>query len=352
MNNKTVKYATNGALIGGGVTFLLNLFEQLDTKNQNPEYEFNWGELLNKTANGVAVGGAIGGGIGLITDAINSLEKPLDINEGITSAINSVRLSKKEEDYQILSEKSRKLESFLNSNFKNYLAGPVLRVGSTETGTALNYDFDIDLNIPFKFCNHSMKTIYETVYDFLDNEYDDEALVKIRQQSKSIGLIYEFNGERYKIDVVPSRDQKNSNDSTLFVKNKGLFQEDSYTKTNFKTLNSIELSELEQQVLIALKFWKNEFEVPLGSHLLKILVNESFHSINEEDKKEISKSILHVINYISINIRHKRIVSKENTNNVLTDMAESRKRKVKKSCDNILNDFDYQPNSLLKYFGI
>ena len=57
-----------------------------------------------------------------------------------------------------------------------------------------------------------------------------------------------------------------------------------------------------------------------------------------------------LIEHIEENISYKRIVCVENTSNVLTDISDSDKEIIRQKCENILKDYNYQPNSILEYF--
>jgi len=115
-------------------------------------------------------------------------------------------------------------------------------------------------------------------------------------------------------------------------------------------LKSIKLTKIQQKLLIALKNWKKEYSIPISSHLLKILLIDAFEFNKGNVPRDFTKKILMTITYIEENIMHRRITSIENTNNVLTDFGESDKLYIKKECKNILDDYNYQPNSILKYF--
>jgi hypothetical protein len=195
--------------------------------------------------------------------------------------------------------------------------------------------------------------MYNTLYLYFDEKYSDKDFIKLREQKKSIGIIYQINGEYYKIDVVPYKLSKTINNKTagyLYVNNNSIFKKDSYTKTDIISLKSIKLTTIQQKLLIALKNWKKEYSIPISSHLLKILIIDAFEFNKGNIPRDLTKKILMTITYIEENIMYKRITSIENTNNVLTDFDESDKLLIKKECNNILSDYKYQPNSILKYF--
>lgn len=166
-------------------------------------------------------------------------------------------------------------------------------------------------------------------------------------------MIYRIDGEYYKIDIVPYKLSNTINNKTagyLYVNNNSFFKDDSYTKTDIISLKSINLTPIQQKILIALKNWKKEYSIPISSHLLKILIIDAFEFNKENISRGLTEKLIMVITYIGNNIMYKRVISVENTNNVLTDFAESDKIRIKKECEKILEDFEYQPNSILEYF--
>lgn len=355
MKNKSIKYGTNGMLIFGLSNAFINAVQQLSKIKDNSEVKFDWSELLLSGGKGAALGGIGGAIIGGIMDRHNSNQKPLNTNAILSTVVSNVRLDKNNPIYKKLTAKADFIIDELELKFKNSLGGKPLKIGSTEDGTSLSDSFDIDITVPFNTKSFkSTSDMYNSVYEYFDKYYSDKDFIKIREQKKSIGLIYFINGENYKIDIVPYKLSKSINNKTagyLYVNNNSFFKKDSYTKTDIISLKSINLTPLQQKVLIALKNWKKEYSIPISSHLLKILIIDSFEFNKEQVPSGLTKKILMVIIYIEKNIMHRRITSVENTNNVLTDFSESDKIKIRRECKKILDDYEYQPNSILEYFG-
>lgn len=351
---KTLKYAGNGVVIGGVGFLLINLIDQLIKIDENPESKFDWDKLLKAGGKGALIGGATGALIGGVKDIRNNLEESLNTCAILGGAIPEIRLDKTELPYQVLSSKANEITVLIKEKFKFRLGGEILRIGSTEDNTALSYDFDIDISVPFSSNSFpSTADMYGDLLSFLRNNYNDDDLVKIRTQKKSIGLMFDIDGEELKIDIVPyklSNKKKNKTSGYLFINNVSIFNKDSYTKTDILSLKSIHLSTVQQKLLIFLKHWKRNFDVPIGSHLLKMLILDAYKENKGRLPKTVTDKLLMVILHIRNAILFKRIVSVENKNNVLTNIKESNKRKISKCCDTVLDEFDYQPNSILHYF--
>lgn len=354
MNIKTIKYSKNGVVIFGLTNALLNAIQQINSIKENPKQNFDWSELLKAGGKGALLGGVGGAFVGGIVDSNNAKKERLNTSAILSTVVSNIRLDKDNPIYKKLSIKANCIINDLEINFKNSLGGSPLKIGSTEDGTSLSDSFDIDITVPFSSKSfNSTSEMYNLLYQYFDENYSDKDFIKLREQKKSIGIIYLINGENYKIDVVPYKLSKTINNKTagyLYVNNNSLFKKDSYTKTDIISLKSIKLTTIQQKLLIALKNWKKEYSIPIRSHLLKMLIIDAFEFNKGNIPRDFTKKILMTITFIGENIMYKRITSIENTNNVLTDFDESDKLFIKKECNNIINDYTYQPNSILKYF--
>jgi hypothetical protein len=350
--SKTLKYAGNGAVIGGIGFMLINLIDQLIKIDENPELKFDWDKLLRNGVKGALVGGTTGALIGGVKDVRNNFEETLNTCALLGVTVSNIKLDKTESSYQKLSSKAEILSILVENNYKSKLGSHILRIGSTEDNTALSDEFDIDISIPFNPNSFSSTSdMYNNLLTFLKNNFHDDDLVKIRTQKKSIGLIFDIENVEYKIDMVPYKlSNKNKTSGYLFVNNDSAFNKDSYTKTDILSLKSIKLTPVQQKLLICLKHWKRNFEVPIGSHLLKMLILDAYKDNKGKISKDFTAKLLMVVLHIRNAILFKRIVSVENKNNILTNIKESNKRKISKCCDKILDEYDYQPNSILHYF--
>ncbi|MAC94213.1 MAG: hypothetical protein CMC96_01795 [Flavobacteriales bacterium] len=353
--SKTIKYAGNGALIGAIGFLTFNLFNQLTKNNDNPNFKFDWKDFLISGGKGALIGGTAGAFIGGVKDTKNSMEEPLNTSSILRMAVHNMKLNKLDQSFRELSNKAKKITCLISSNFQNKLGGHIVRIGSTEDNTALAEDYDIDISIPFAPKSFSSTSVmYDELYNFIEEKFNDPDLIKIRAQKKSIGLLFEINGEYYKIDIVPyklSQSKGNKSKGYLFVNNDSLFQRNSYTKTDISSLKGITLSPVQQKIHIALKTWKRNFDIPISSHLIKILLLDAYKSNKGKIPRSFTDKLLMVMLHIRNEIHYKRIVSVENTNNVLTDINDSIKNRISKSCDKVLDDYEYQPNSILNYFA-
>mgnify|MGYP003676058119 CR=1 FL=1 len=353
--SKTIKYGKNGALVGGLSFIIYNAISQLVKMKEDHTIKFDWGELLTQGVKGTVLGAGAGAAIGGIKDINNSFEEPENTSSVLHIAISNMRLNKSDRTYKSLSEKAEKITYCIDCHYSEKLAGSIVRIGSTEENTALADDFDIDISVPFNPNSfRSTEQMFDDLYYHLKYNFYDPDLIEVRTQRKSVGLIFNLNGEKYKIDVVPykiSAKKGNKTSGYLFVNNNSAFQKDSFTKTDINKLKGIILSPIQQKILVAIKSWKLNFNVPISSHLVKLLILDAYEVNRGKIPQDFTKKLLTIVRHIRDEINFKKIVSVENTNNVLTDISESKKAKITKACDRVLDEYDYQPNSILHFFS-
>jgi hypothetical protein len=64
----------------------------------------------------------------------------------------------------------------------------------------------------------------------------------------------------------------------------------------------------------------------------------------------LTKKIVMVLTHIRDHIESICLTSIDNTNNVLTDIPEAEKHEIKKACERLIEEYEYQPNSIINYF--
>lgn len=352
--NKTLKYARNGAIAGGLGLLLINLVKQLIRINENPESKFDWEDFLLSGGKGILIGGGAGLIAGGIKDINNTQEEPLNTSSILNLVIGEMTLNKQDYSYQLLSDKADGITNLITLHFQDKLGGSIVRIGSTEENTALADSFDIDISVPFAPKSYiSTEAMYSELYFFFNENFKDKNLIGVRAQKKSIGLLFDIAGREFKIDVVPYKLTPKKNNRTsgyLFVNNNSLFKDDAYTKTDISSLQEVKLTPTQQKIHVAMKLWKKNYDVPISSHLVKLLILDAYKENQGKIPRDFTKKLLMVVQHIRNEINYKRIVSVENTNNVLTDIKDSTKEEIKKACSEVFDQYNYQPNSVLQFF--
>lgn len=354
--SKAKKYGVNGAIFGGIGNVIVNLIRQFEAMDDNPELKFSWKELFFAAGKGLLVGGGVGYTIGAIADYNNDQIKPINTDAFLFSLVSKLKLDKNDTTYLLLNERADWLISLLIKEFGEDLRHPPMKMGSTEKGTAIRGKFDMDIALPFRHDSfRSTEEMFDTVYDFLDNYIGKYSITEIRDQKKSIGILFKMNGQSYKIDVVPykiTKSRGNKSSGYLYVNNTSLLGNNStYTKTNVHLLTEKNLGETQRKIVIVLKHWKQMHNLPMSSHLLENLVLQAYRSNSGNIPRSITKKVIMVLEFIANNLDGIVIRSIENTNNVLTNISEAGKLTIIDACVKAIEEYKYQPNSILETFG-
>ena len=250
-------------------------------------------------------------------------------------------------------KKADLLSGILKHHYSGLLACDPFRIGSTERDTALRNQFDIDVALSFKKKSfHSTAVMFENVGDFLESLIGRYSIVKVRDQKVSIGVFFNIYGKEYKIDVVPIKRSSislSNKSGYLCVNDYSLFADYStYTKTDFHALSSVPLIKGQIMIVIILKHWKNKNNLPLSSHLLKYLVLDAYEVNKYSIPRELTEKVIMVVRYIAEDLDAAVIRSIENTNNILTDISPENKAIIIEACDEVVENYEYQTNSVIK----
>lgn len=354
--NKTTKYARNLAVAGAIINAALNLIKQLGETDNDPTKKVDWKNVLVAGGKGALAGAAIGGVAGALCDYENSLEEPQNTDAFLRAVVSRIKLNTKDNVYKKLEQRAEQLSEVLTRRFEDKFSTPIMRGGSTTDGTALHAKFDIDLFVSFKPRSfRSTREMFDQLYSFLQSQTNYYGISEIRDQKKSIGVIFTIKDEEFKIDVVPKKmsgSKRNKTSGYLFVNNPSIWGDNStYTKTDFRKLRSLTLTPTQRQIVVVLKHWKNKYDLPLGSHLLKNLVLDAYACNRTKIPKLLTKKIIMVLEHIVENLDIAVIRSVENTNNVLTNISADDKAFIIDACKSALEDYNYQPNSILTTFA-
>ena len=113
-------------------------------------------------------------------------------------------------------------------------------------------------------------------------------------------------------------------------------------------LKSVKLTETQKNILLILKEWKTTKNVPLSSHLLQNLILDAYDVNYGRVPRKFTKKIVMVLEHIAMNISSVVLNSRENTNNILTNIPEDHKNEIANACKKLIDEYNYQPNSIVK----
>ena len=347
--NKAITYTRNGAIILGLGNGLLNLFNQLNNKT-DAVAPLDWNKLLIATGKGAIIGATGGFVLGSVED--KRMSGILNESGGsLPKYLNSTLNDYDDSDNYLLTSKAHEIKRLLNTKFRNEIVGSPKFNGSCLKGTSIQGS-DIDIHLRFKKHESSIEHIYNSVYMFLKNELNAEAIT-IRRQKHSIGVVYELDSEIMRIDVVPSRTSNNTdNDDYIFVNSASFFTQPSFRKINTrKQLKVLNFTHKERKIIKLLKIWKNENNINLKSIYLELLVKKAFeHKI---PSRNIDKCLLDVLNYIANNISKLRIVDPANSNNIISDtLTYGEKIAVRDSCFDMISEIKKDKRNIIDFFPV
>jgi len=350
---KSTKFLLWGITIGAVINGILNILRQ---HSEDPDGPLNWSRIGEAATKGGVVGGAVGFITGSYADYQNSLERPLNTDKILREVINGMALKTYDKTYLALCAKADWLVRSIQREFDSLLNGEPFRFGSTEDGTAIKGKTDIDVSVSFKPGSfRSVAEMYDKLESHVNSLSGKNGITKIRRQKVSIGVFFDLpNGGTGKVDLVPNRITKGRGNRTsgyLHINGKDLFATSGYKKTDTVLLSEDRLSETQKAILRALKNWKEKEAVPISSHLLKSLILDAYACNVHRIPRGLTKKIVMVLSHMRDHIESIRLSSIENSNNILTDIDATDKTVIRDACKKVVDDFDYQPNSILEYFG-
>ena len=275
--------------------------------------------------------------------------------------------------------KKNDVKTALNQKFSKEKATNAIDSGSYAKYTAINTKFDIDCCMPFlkKAANSTengfekLKDMFDAVYDYFKNEYDDEHLVEVRKQRVSIGLQFNIDGHIFDMDVVPGRERPNNSDYndnntdlSLYI-HKRSTKEESENKLKIKTNIKKHLGLLggegrkhERKVTKLLKVWKTERRIQKGGKLIKsfmmeLYTKEAFDNNIDSIPDGLWEKIKMVMNHIIDNIEDNDLVDPANSSNKISDaMSDTAKSATKSDMKKTIKEIDEDAEKTKNYFPI
>lgn len=349
---KAKKYGMRAALAGALVKGGANAIKQLQQLARTPGAQFDWRQLLMESAQGAAVFGSIGLGAGLHQDYKNSKIKPINTDAALYALLQRVKLNPEGRHYVLLLEKGQAIVALFKRRFHDLLQHDPVFMGSTERGTAVRRKFDLDIGLLFRHNSFtSTVEMYRSVYDYARILMGTNGVVEVREQKKSIGVICSVGGNELKIDFVPCKltEAKGKGKSGYLCVNEDFWwgTRTSYTKTDIPLLNRQKLTHTQKNLVVLLKEWKHQKDVPLPSYLLENLVLSAYQYNQGRIPQTLTEKMIMIFDFIARNLDGIVIRSVENTNNILTNISDEDKQAIIDACNSALGDFKYQKNSII-----
>jgi predicted nucleotidyltransferase len=352
MNRKT-QYAINGAIGGTLISALINVFKQLNRIEENPQLKFDWSELFKAGGKGALIGGCGGLVVGAIVDEVNANTKAINTDAYLSSFAFAVQADKNSSLYKVSERKCGQIIKFLEREFASELSDVPFQWGSNAKGTAIEGKSDFDIMVRFHPNSFTVEEMYYSVLDAFKEKFYDKAIIEVVDQKKSIGLVFSLKGENVRIDIVPMRDidtNPRNTASNLYVNNKGLFSKPTITKTDIPLQASLQLTPTQKKLIVMLKKWKTDNDVPISSYMIQLFVVKAYERNRNNIPRKLTDKLMLVLDFIAENINTIRLVSPENTNNIVSDVPATDKATIRKKALKVVEEYEYHPNTIQSFF--
>lgn len=284
----------------------------------------------------------------------------IDLEEHLAESLETHKMKHIKERVDAFKEKADEVKQKLQDQY-----GPdvyyIFQSGSFAKHTAINTKFDIDLVVPFphdKF--ETLESMFDDVYSFLSNEYQEEA--EVRKQKVSVGLFFQADkdGNEIKLDVVPGRelssdDYPKTNDLNLyFNEDHWGFKKGSRQKTNIQAqIDHISGKEDERKIIRLLKIWKTRNNEDFKSFVLELFSIKAMASYDGSD--QLWDKLKYVMTYIADHVTDEsfQLIDPGNSNNnVLSSMSSAKRYSLADKMKLIVNNIDADSNNAAYYFPI
>lgn len=352
---RKTKTIVKGGIYGGGIGLLIDIIRQWSAIKQNPELKFDLNSTVKSTLNGMVIGASLTGFWLLITSLFESGEideNDIDEVDYLSSVVASCKMDKID---QKTLKKSFKIMKALKGRFFNEILGQPTHQGSIKQGTSVTKISDMDIRISFKKTGfRTLDEMYYTVLDYFKYEFEDPDLVKVRKQKRSIGLIYDIDGEKVCIDVVPGKRtdfKKGGHEYHLYENPDSFFGSASRIKMNpYKQEDFGNNANAKKKVIKLLKILREEEDIPIKSIVIKELTKKALENLDCTNST-ILENLKTTLRYIVRNIETRRIISPDNTNNVISElMSNGEKTESKEIFEEVLENIENDPRCLREYF--
>lgn len=282
-------------------------------------------------------------------------------NDYLNRVLQSYRMQHVDDLMALYIEKREVVKNALQEKFKDQIATRAINSGSYAKHDAINTKFDLDVCQPFKRNAFStLEEMADAVYDFFENEFEDDDLVKYmtRKQRVSTGLTFEIDGNQIQMDIVPGRelltdDYKETNRLNLHVRPK-LLEPASTTQTNIQAhINLVKGKNSERCNIRLLKIWKsNKNQSRVKSFFVELVTIRAFENCSVVPTT-IWDQLKMVMEYIRDNVQTIRLVDPANSNNVVSDtMTDYDKMNLHYDMKQILEQVEINDENLKIYFPV
>lgn len=278
MKRRIGRNATNGACIGGGLGFTIDLISQINAimsmghplNWQNFKTQYNPQQALQNTLVGIGIGAGIGLAYSLLTGEEEKNDR-FNQNQFLNELLAKSKVDPKSKQSQSDRKVVSKVCDFLATMFADRLLGKPLPAGSSARRTAIHPVSDYDIAFILRPEAGTLAELQESFYNVLSEKFAGPGCT-VRQQNRSVGVLLDRpDGTTLKIDVLPARargDYSVTGDLTIWDRRR-----QRPLKTNVGKHNRMTVGQPQARDTIRLlKLYKDANGLPLPTPLLNQLV--------------------------------------------------------------------------------
>lgn len=326
------KYIVKGAIIGAGLTALLDILMQWMEHSDRGE-KFTWDSYDGmRTLNNSVKGGLLGAGAGYLLYEYRIMEEsklPFNSDEYLKALLTDENLKNNSGLFNNVKLFRERVKHWLNGKFGGKLVCFPEDTGSFTKRTAISSNFDLDIILPFKCDSFStLEDMYNFTYVTIEQEF--YGMATVTKQTKSIGLTFEKDGEYIHFDIVPGREINNylsDRDLNLYVRPDWAWQKGSSFKTNVFTQKKMTVNNPEaRRVIQLMKMYRDRNGLQLPTLIIDQSVVEALSDDNFGVTSSDTENLLNSMDYIAEKLEQKTFFDYANSNNNLNNKMSEYQR--------------------------
>lgn len=313
----------NAAIMAGGLTAVVDIMQQ-SAELRSSGGELTWQNVnLKRTLEKTIMGATAGGIVGYLYYLYNVSQESTHSFDPDGYLEKILREESLKNDPKVLSRMLQcreLLKIVLREMFNGKLASPPENAGSLYKRTAIRSRYDVDIILAFKKnAYYTLEQMYDDVYEKLRRRFGDNATVT--EQTRSIGITFDFRDMLIPIDIVPGREINNYRIDkmlNLYVKPDWFWQRGSSHKTDVFQQQKITCNRPEaRKVIKLLKIYRNRYEPSLSSTVIEHCATDALSPQGYGIYSSVTENLLNCMDWLTRKLSQAVLRDPANSNNNL-----------------------------------